>query len=835
MAPIASTALETDAADPWPAVAQAADAWLAAQGIARRDAVVLVPFAALLPPARVAFGARGGWQPRIETPLTLADALGPPAAATGGVPSGDPVLDRLHAAALLRQLPWGAERERSDRRGFAQLVDAFASAAASWRDAALERAPAERGGFFDGARARLPAAAGPGAVEAALLRASLEWAAGGVQGPTDPLFTLRPGAWIVLRIGGASALAEALPAATGRPGLVIDVDAAEPPPSVPQRRVCDDLEAEAQATAAAVVEAVDAGHVPVGLVVLDRVLVRRVRALLERAQVPVVDETGWALSTTHAAAGVMALLRAASPSAGPDARLAWLKTWPPAQHAAAAQRALEAAWRQPREPDGDAAALWAEAQAALQPFTSRRERSLAAWLAALHEHLAAHGTLDRLRTDAAGRPLLEALRLDRMDAAWRDAADATRLDLSGFTAWVDATLESATFVPSPAPGAEVVLTPLSRAIGRPFATVVVPGCDEKNLGSTAAVGGLIGDALATELGLDGALQRRQRQQLALRQLLRVPRLVLLRRRQGDEPLAPSPEVEAWALRRRWPAEQVWQPPQRSVPAQPVARPAPSAPAQLPATLSPSAIERLRECPYRFFARSVLRLAEPEELETELAKRDYGNWLHGVLHRFHRDRVEGTDDAAALAQAADAETAERRIDAADLLPFRASFERFAPAYLAWLAGREAAGWRWQAGEVDRRAEPAALAPLRVAGRLDRLDRGADGGLQVIDYKTGSVVSLKQRVADPLEDTQLPVYVLMEPAARRAIYLALDDEKAPLEIEHPDVPATAATMATQLGAEFARLRAGAAMPALGEPPACDRCESRGLCRRDHWAVR
>ena len=41
------------------------------------------------------------------------------------------------------------------------------------------------------------------------------------------------------------------------------------------------------------------------VVALDRLTARRVRALLERADVKVRDETGWKLSTTSAAAAVM--------------------------------------------------------------------------------------------------------------------------------------------------------------------------------------------------------------------------------------------------------------------------------------------------------------------------------------------------------------------------------------------------------------------------------------------------------------------------------------------------------------------------------------------------
>ncbi len=112
MAAIDLHPLDDDAGDAWGAVARVAQGWLAARRIALRDTVLLVPFSALIAPARAAFAAQGGWLPRVETPLTLAAALAPPPAGVAGAPSGDDVLDRLNAAALLRQQPWGAVRER---------------------------------------------------------------------------------------------------------------------------------------------------------------------------------------------------------------------------------------------------------------------------------------------------------------------------------------------------------------------------------------------------------------------------------------------------------------------------------------------------------------------------------------------------------------------------------------------------------------------------------------------------------------------------------------------------------------------------------------------------
>lgn len=828
----------------WPAVVGRLLPWLARRGLAARDAVVLLPFAALLGPARQALAAAGGWMPRVETPLTLAASLGPPPTPLPGDLSGDPVLDKLAAADLLRQQPWAAERERHDRRAFAHTVELLVDAAQALRRGASARAPTQRPAFWALARELCVPAAGPGAYESLLLRAALEWAERGSAAATDKLFELRPAAWIVVRIGGRDALAEALPAATSCPALVIDLDAAAGVDSATdiQRWLCEDREQEAWAAASQVIAALNEGRVPVALVVLDRQLVRRVRALLDRTGVEVADETGWALSTTAAATRVMAQLRAAA-GQGADALLDWLKTWPTAQAQPRALEALEARWRGSRmAQDAEAAdTLWQRAQEQLAQWTAQHQRTLAGWLSLLDEQLTVDGTLAALQADAAGVQLLQALCLDRADAAWRAATQSARLDLAGFTDWLAQRLEAAPFVPPGAAGAQVVLTPLARAIGRPFAQVIVPGADANHLGAIEPVAALIGDRLAEALGLDGRAARRERQRRAFAALLRVPSLSLLRRRrEADEALAPSPEVEALALARAddgrpLAPERSWQPLLQSVPAQPQPRPQPRAPEDLPQRLSASSIEALRACPYRFFARGVLRLADADELDAEVEKRDYGNWLHGVLYRFHKQRQPGQDDTAALLAAADEQSVEQQLDAALWLPYRAGFETFAEAYLAWLHKRDAAGWLWQDGEVPRDAHPPGWQPQRLHGVIDRLDRAADGSLQVIDYKTGAAPALRDKARDPLEDTQLAVYAALEPLARSAMYLALDEARPPEVIEHKaDVAATAAVLVEQVGREMARLRAGAPLPALGEGAVCDFCEARGLCRRDHWAA-
>lgn len=833
----------------WAAVARSVQAWLAARQLASRDAILLLPFAALLAPVRAALTAAGGWQPRVETPLTLAASLGPPASLQPGQCGGDAVLDRLAAAGLLQRQAWGAAWAARDPAGFARIVGLVVEAAQALCEAAAARPPARRDDYWAALRASLPASVGPARTEALLLRVALEWSAGSSAAPTDRLFALRPSAWLVLRLGGPDALAEALAEQGHVPALRLWADGADDAPYVDvarladvRRVLCEDFESEAQAATACVIEALNAGRAPVALVALDRELVRRVRALLERQQVPLIDETGWLLATTRAAGDVVGLLRAALPGAGRDAVLEWLKAWPLA--AAGALQSLEAQWRgqrRVRDPAG-AEHLWAKAQQHLRPLTDAPSQALSAWLALLAERLAVDGTLSRLAADAAGAQTLSALHLmGAPDEAWAQALADLRLDLHGFVAWVTGTLELAPFLPVPDAGAEVVLTPLSRAFGRPFGHVVLPGADHKHLGGAQAQPALIGDAQAAEWSLDHAASRRLRQRHALAHLLRGTPVSLLRRhRDADEPLADSPDLEWLMLERAraglppWPLQD-WQPVTVEIAASPQPHPQPTAESALPATLSASQLDALRACPYRFYARAVLRLEEPEELEAGLAKRDYGTWLHAVLHLFHSQRAAGDDDPLALQAAAHAATRELGLDEAELLPFRASFETFAPNYLSWLAAREAGGLLWAEGESDHAIEPDQLNGLRLRGRLDRLDAGPAGGRQLLDYKTSGVAALKAKVRQPLEDTQLAFYAALlgpEPGLR-ASYLALDDAKSPVEIEHPEVARSAQALLAGLAGEWQRLREGAALPALGEGAVCETCEARGLCRRDHWS--
>jgi ATP-dependent helicase/nuclease subunit B len=855
----AATRLRLDAAQAaalfWPEVAARSENWCAGRGVSLRDVLVMLPYAGLLPPARAAFAQRGGWQPRIETSCSLAATQAPPLAIAGGQITFDATIDRLSAAALLQGQRSGMAWATCDGRAFDAAVTALVNAAQALLRAAYERMPESRDAFFLAWRTALTPVNGPGASERWLARIALEWAAAADPPAQDVLWQQQPAAWIGIQAGGSDELVENLFAAATAHGTPVMWIEADPPDTAPfdavahatvaRRWLCDGLEGEAQAAVLAVLEALDSGHVPVALIAQDRLVVRRIRALLERAHVALRDETGWTLSTARSAARLLALLRAADPAAGRDALLDWLKCEafdPPAV------QQLEAAWRRGSEPEARAQALWDSAQGHLQPLRFSGYRSLAAWLRALD--VAVPAMLRSLADDAAGRPLLAALHLDGQSSepAWLAAAESTQFDLPGFSSWVEATLEAASFVPPGAPDASVVITPMPSAMLRPFAAIVMPGCDNLHLGDAAVTPGLLPEPMLRDFGMNSAQRQRARERLAFSHLLRAPNLTLLRRRSDDgEPLAWSLLVDhAWQVRRRLgqpaPEAEAAPLPCRVVLPAPHSRPAPGASTVLPSRLSASSVEALRACPYRFFALTLLGLREAPEFEAALEKRDYGTWLHGVLLRFHAARPvsdAAATDRARLLAAADAEQAALALDAAQLLPFRAAFQSFAVQYLEWLHARDAEGWRFEAGEVSLKRNDPRLQGVQLDGRIDRIDaHAADASRQLVDYKTGSAQSLKQRVAEPLEDTQLAFYAALMAdvdgkSLVRAIYLALDDRKPPQPIEHPNVSASAEQLVEGLAHDLARLRAGAGLPALGEGNVCEYCEARGLCRRDHWA--
>lgn len=867
--------------------------------------------------------------------------LSPASAEMGPAPTLDVVLDRLLVTQALTRQAWGRQWSQRDRRAFEHAVAQVVDCAHLWVRVAQACPPDQRSAYWASCRDALSAAhaasTGPGARERLLLAWALEWAASSDDGhwPTDVLFGHRAAAWVGVTAGEtvvpgseSSVMLAVLrqAALSGVPALWMNaqaVSAQDDGASAPALARCMDFEDEAQQTTALVLAAVQearaSGGDPVALIALDRSLVRRVRALLEGAGATLSDETGWKLSTTRAGAAVTRMLAASQPRASTDDLLDWLKSgwvkWAEfgsegELEAAVAsleswcrRHGLLAAWGLSGHTEDQATdlvpggrqampdmarKLWVRAKQTAQllaPLWSSGRAPMSELLAQVAEALRDCGAWQALADDVAGVSVLQALRLGTDDgseaSAWPLVAGGLRMDGQGLSRWVDQVLEESSFrLESAAAGdakVDVVVTPLTRAVLRPFSAVVMPGADEGQLGAMNGVPGWVHGALSEQMGLPTKATTRDAQWASFALLMAQPGMACLcRESNGREPLEPSPWFERWSLHTGQALHDLKDARlMQRVPASPKVMPRPSLRTvadetklglklPLPEQITATSYESLRQCPYRFFARHVLNLRQMDELEEGVDRSDFGVWLHAVLQSFHTRRHEAptnpADDVALWVQAAQEVTQAQGLDRDSrrpfFLPFAATLERLAENYVAWLHEHEGQGWRFaKAEEVVR--WPMALSndlgedvTVTLHGQLDRLDRRGQGSEDtawtVIDYKTGSLDGLKQKVKQPLEDTQLAFYAALAQHASatadpgdphrvttavEGLYLQMD-EKGVHAVEHPHVVESAQALVEGVRMDLTRLLAGAAMPALGEGVACDYCEVRGLCRRDHW---
>jgi ATP-dependent helicase/nuclease subunit B len=807
--------------------------------------VVLVPYAQLMQQARSAWsaytastGAQAAFTPRFETTMNWASS----AAMTAGgvaVPAFDDIqldaaMDVLTAASLLERAGLAAQQHA--------LAGRLLEAAWSLSRVAAAQAPDQRLAWGT----QLAEAVDVGlespalALELALARIALVWAAASAY-PSDVLFTAQADLLVVLEGFQSEPLAQALAARFGSRALSLQLVPAASPGVVPGTLALHsarDAEDEAHRAAACVLAHLAQGRSPVALIAQDRVLTRRIRAMLAERGVALRDETGWKLSTTRAAATLMSLLRALPWDASTDAVLDWLKNAPAFDAAAVTQAEVALRktgvrfWRALPAAQPDVQLLAAQVQPLRDAL--QRTRPLVHWLRDVRAALQSAGQWLPLVRDTAGTAVMEALYLH--DGSATALPMDVRMSLQDFTSWVNQTLEAASFSPVHPPQAQVVILPLSQLLGRPMQAVVMPGCDEVRLAVSPEPSGLWTPAQRELLGLPSRATLAAAQRTAWNYALCMPQIDLLwRESEGGERLMPSGFVQELLLTQTI-AMALDPRVQRQHVAQPTPRPLPTGEALPVSRLSASAYEDLRRCPYRFFALRQLRLQEADELESELGKRDFGNWLHTLLHHFHEalKGAPGQSSPGRLAMiniASEQASAELGLSDSEFLPFAAIWPRVRAGYLEWLAGHEATGAQFAEGEVWKDMP---LGPITLIGKLDRIDQMPDGSRIVMDYKTEARATTQARINDAREDTQLAFYAaLLADDTLAAAYVNLGEKEPTRTYGQPEVVDLRDELIGSILTDMARIADGAPLPALGEGKACDFCAARGLCRKDFWA--
>jgi ATP-dependent helicase/nuclease subunit B len=569
--------------------------------------------------------------------------------------------------------------------------------------------------------------------------------------------------------------------------------------------------------------------------------------------VQIRDENGWKLSTSHAGAQIMALLKAAVWNASCDTVLGWLKGSPifaavVGELEAAIRRDQISDWRRVAYgPTVQKSALCQQCHASANAIRDglQGSRTLTSWLPALRAALQGSGLWDGLNADEAGTKALAALRLAgpalqawdmlSQQALW----SARRMDLAEFTRWVNQALEGASFQPPYPMHEQLVILPMSQMLGRPFAAVVLAGCDEVRLNPSPEPPGGWTAAQRAALGMPSRDDLQQVALAAWQHALQTPFCDVLWRGSDDtgETLLPSVLVQQVQLARNNPP--LAEDPRlgRAVATAPVLPPLPVGQLVPVAHLSASAYEDLRNCPYRFFAMRQLGLQSVDELDASVDKRDFGLWLHEVLKRFHETlSPHNHPDAGVklqlLEEASVATTQSMDLGEGEFLPFAAAWPTVRDGYLRWLDRHEASGATFDRAEV---AQTQRVGPVKLLGRIDRIDHMADGSVLVLDYKTEASAKTSTRIKDPLEDTQLAFYAALLPQdTLQAAYVNVGEKEGTKSYAQPDIVDARDALISGILLDMERIAQGDALPALGEGATCDFCQARGLCRKDFWKI-
>lgn len=168
-------------------------------------------------------------------------------------------------------------------------------------------------------------------------------------------------------------------------------------------------------------------------------------------------------------------------------------------------------------------------------------------------------------------------------------------------------------------------------------------------------------------------------------------------------------------------------------------------AMRPRKLSAVNFEMLMRDPYSIYAKYILGLYPLQNLDENLAFRDYGNIVHAVIEKFNNKYNTGAYPADAeeqLLKIGEHEFAAQNISA-DIKAFW--WPRFVKT-INWLTAIEK-NYRSEVAFVHNEIEGSLCfdssgGKFTITAKADRIDETKDGRLNILDYKTGRVRNVKE---------------------------------------------------------------------------------------------
>lgn len=627
------------------------------------------------------------------------------------------------------------------------------------------------------------------------------------------------------------------------------------------------LEEEARAAEVQVRRWLLAGKKKIAIVAYDRIVARRVCALLGRADVLVRDEVGWKFSTLSVSTvlirwldtlqsdfyyqNLLDLLKSAfifSDQSAPERKQTVYQLEQLIRRHGIV-RDLDAFIGLARDSVEIRTMLMQLRQA--ERVLHKKSDTISGWLRALYVSLEAIGIVQGLKVDVAGIRLLQLLE------GWQCElrTDSTRLSLTEWRCWLMQQLDAHTFCDSGI-DSPVVLTHLAAMRWRCFDAVLMIGCDDTHLPTSDGGGPWFNEAVRASLGLPTREAHLRRQRDDLLALLAMSGTVVITwqaNKNGEENLL-SPYLEMLRSLHDLTygddlttSGAVWRPllegaqvagPEFALP-HVSAMPLPVAAHELvPRRISASGYNSLMACPYQFYARYILRLNEIDEVREGIEKRDYGGWVHEILHRFHERHpqlAEHDREDLRLSMERISDEIFEPVMRNDFLAraWLLRWKKSIHAYLDAQLNRESGGWRYREGETP--FELALADDLTMHGRVDRVDIMADGsdGVCVLDYKMTGANTLRNKLKEAGEDVQLACYAYVHKASTAA-FISIEKDKVVAVAPQQDVGELAGSNIQRLLEVFTQMRGGAALPAHGTRDACKYCEMHGLCRKSEWST-
>lgn len=629
----------------------------------------------------------------------------------------------------------------------------------------------------------------------------------------------------------------------------------------------------------AIQEYLKAGRSHIALIAQDRLVARRIRALLARlgSGVSIHDETGWKLSTTRAASALMSWVDVIrQPTLGPTSLifLEFLKNpyidWPQWQlqdediprliqgiEQRLIQSGVQGGWSGmqlalERQSDGfsfDAAiALLHKLRSMSQKWQSKPQACYL-WLEHLLADMDALAMSSLLNADVAGQQLLVALEPMR-------AVEGEGLRLNEWLSLLASMIEDASYIEvSPRGHASVTILPLSATRLRHFDAWVMVGCDDSQLPSLSESPMFLSAALKKIIGCKTIEAEFSQQAMDLSQVMTTHdawTMIWQSKGAAGEPRQPSPWLQRLYMR----SPELLHQNSRIEPVpfeeKVVRAPMPSLASgyERPQRISPSAYKALRECPYRYYATRILGLREQAQLDSEVDLSLVGQTLHAALKSFYQglktkpfqgDLVTKKKHLEELLKSISLKHFQPLLDAdGRWLAAWVQWELQIPQWIEWQLKREADGWQFFDGEVSVEFDlETQFGPLQVFGQVDRIDRHPEQGVAVIDYKYSSEASIKKKQKNLEDDPQLVIYAkaldgqpfINGDTVHQASWVSIKESDIELSVD--DIESHMVALPAQIISDIEKVWGGEVLKATGPDSVCQYCQVRGLCRKGMWS--